>query len=156
MKNETSQLERIGDLLEKYLISFGQARVAFYILPALENYYVFTKYMNSLISALKRANCRPVYSWTYDACRGCYNMIFIVQGYFRNDMNDVTDAAQRIWKNYSPFPIQFIAEMPVAESTIAMDKMKIWEIMNRMHFTSSEPQRLLPPHQRSFACSRLY
>ena len=35
MKNETSQLERIGDLLEKYLISFGQARVAFYILPAL-------------------------------------------------------------------------------------------------------------------------
>ena len=156
MTDGTIQLERIGELVEKFIVSYGKARIAFYIFPALENYYDFTKYMRALTAALRRANCVPAYSWTYDAFRGCYNMILIVQGYFRNDMNDVTDAAQRIWKNYSPFPIQFIAEMPVTESTIAQDKMKLWEIMNRMHFTSSEPQRLLPPHQRSFACSRLY
>ena len=37
MTNETTQLEKIGDLLDKYLISYGKARVAFYIFPALEN-----------------------------------------------------------------------------------------------------------------------
>ena len=156
MTTENNQLERIENLLEKYLISFGQARVAFYIFPALENYYEFTRYMNSFTSALKRFNCRPVYSWSYDSARGCYNMILIVQGYFRNDMNDVTDAAQRIWKLYSPFPVQFIAEMPITDASIAQDKTRLWEIMSGMQFTSSGPQRLLPPHQRAFACSRLY
>ena len=113
MTNENDQLERIGNLLEKYLISFGQARAAFYVFPSLENHNDFPKYLNSFTSALKRANCRPVYSWSYDAARGCYNMILIVQGYFRNNMDDVTDAAQRIWRYYSPFPIQFVAEIPV-------------------------------------------
>ena len=156
MTNETTQFEKIGNLLDKFLTSYGKARVAFYVFPALENYYEFTRYMNAFMSALKRANCRPVYSWTYDACRGCYNMILIVQGYFRNDMNDVTDAAQRIWKLYSPFPIQFVAEMPVDYASKEQDKTRLWEIMNGMQFTSSGPQRLLPPHQRAFACSRLY
>ena len=83
-------------------------------------------------------------------------MILIVQGYFRNDMNDVTDAAQRIWKLYSPFPVQFIAEMPITDASIAQDKTRLWEIMSGMQFTSSGPQPLLPSHQRAFACSRLY
>ena len=156
MTNENNQLERIENLLEKYLISFGQARVAFYVFPALENYYEFTRYMNSFTSALKRFNCRPVYSWSYDSARGCYNMILIVQGYFRNDMNDVTEAAQRIWKLYSPFPIQFIGDLSVDYTTIEQDKMSLWEIMSGMQFTSSIPQKILPPHQRSFACSRLF
>jgi hypothetical protein len=156
MTNESIQLERIGNLLDKYLVSFGQARVAFYIFPSLENYYDFTRYLNSFTSALKRANCRPVYSWSYDSIRGCYNMILLVNGYFRNDMNDVTDAAQRIWKLYSPFPIQFVAEMPIDNASIDQGKLKLFEIMNGMHFSSSGPQRVLPPHQRAFACSKLY
>ena len=155
MTNDTAQLEKIGNLLEKYLFSFGKARAAFYIFPSLENYYDFTKYMNSLTSTLKRSNCRPVYSWFYDGTRGCYNMILIVQGYFRNDMNDVTDAVQRIWRHYSPYPIQFIAETPIDYSTIDQDKMRLWEIMNGMQFTASMSQRVLPAHQRAFACSRL-
>ena len=65
MTNETTQFEKIGNLLDKFLISYGKARVAFYVFPALENYYEFTRYMNAFMSALKRANCRPVYSWTF-------------------------------------------------------------------------------------------
>ena len=156
MTNENNQLERIGNLLEKYLISFGQARVAFYVFPALENYYEFTRYMNSFTSALKRFNCRPVYSWSYDSARGCYNMILIVQGYFRNDMNDVTEAAQRIWKLYSPFPIQFIADLPMNYATIDQDKMRVFDAIHRIGFLPSSPQRLLPPHTRTFAISKLY
>ena len=156
MTNETAQLERIGNLLEKYLFSFGKARAAFYVFPALENYYDFTKYMNSLTSTLKRSNCRPVYSWFYDGTRGCYNMILIVQGYFRNDMNDVTDAAQRIWRHYSPYPIQLVADIPVNYTSIEQDKVRLWEIMNGMQFTSSGAQRVLPIYQHTFGFSKLY
>ena len=156
MTNENDQIARINTLLEKYLISFGQARIALYVFPYLENHNDFTRFLNAFSSALRRANCRPVYSWSYDSSRGCYNMILIVNGYFRSDMTDITDAAQRIWKLYSPFPIQFVAEMPLDNATMAQDKTQLLEIMNGMAFTSSTPRRLLPPHQRSFACSKLY
>lgn len=156
MTNETTQLERIGILIEQYLASFGQARIAFYSFPCLEDHRAFTRYLNAFISALKRANCRPAYSWNYDSSRGYYNMILIVNGYFRDDMNDITDAAQRIWKNYSPFSIQYIAEMPVHFETVTQDKMHLLDIMNSMPFVPTDPQRLLPPHQRAFSCSKLY
>lgn len=156
MTNETTQIERISSLIEQYLSSFGQARIAFYSFPSLEDHRVFTRYLNSFISALKRANCRPAYSWNYDSCRGCYKMILIVSGYFRDDMNDITDAAQRIWKYYSPFPIQYIAEMPVRYETVSQDKMSLFDIMSNMAFVPTNPQRLLPPHHRAFACSKLY
>ena len=156
MTNEISQLERIEDLVERYIISYGKARIAFYVFPSLENHYDFTKFLNSFSAALRRANCRSSYSWAYNSNLGRYNMILIVNGYFRNNMNDITDTAQRIWKLYSPFPIQFISEMPINDSSLCSDKIKIIDILNRMEFTSSNPQRLLPFHQRAFACSRLF
>ncbi len=156
MIDETIQLERIGALIEKYLASFGEARIALYVFPCLEDHYDFTKFLNSFSSALKRANTRPVYSWSYDSSRGCYNLILIISGYFRHDMIDVTDAAQRLWKLHSPFPIQFVAEMPVNNTTMYQNKTRLLGIMNEMRFTSSTPQKLLPPHHRSFACSKLY
>ena len=156
MINETVQIERTGTLLENYLTSFGKARVALYCFPHLEDYNKFAKYLNTFKTALTRANCRPVYSWSYDSYRGCYNLLLIVNGYFREDMNDVTDAANRIWKLYSPFPLQFIAEMPVNYASMDQDKLKLMGIMDEMQFASSPFQRILPPHQRSFACSKLF
>ena len=156
MTNDTTQLERINTLIEKYVTCFGQARIAFYSFPCIEDHREFTRYLNAFTAALKRANCRPAYSWSFDSCRGCYNLILIVSGYFREDMNDVTDAAQRIWKLYSPLPIQFVSEMPVRLESLPQDKMNLFGVMNGMPFVSTIPQRLLPPHQRSFACSKLY
>lgn len=156
MTNEIEQIERISTLLEKYLISFGQARVALYVFPCLENHFDFARFLNAFITNLRRVNCRPVYSWTYDSVHCCYNMILIVQGYFRNDMNDITDAAQRLWKQYSPLPIQFVTEMPIQYDSRELDKARLLKYMNEMQFTSSTQQRLLPPHQRTFACSKLY
>ena len=156
MTAENTQLERINDLIDKYLTSFGRARVAFYVFPCPERHSDFRKFLNTFISALNRAICRPVYSWTYDSSRGRYNMILIVSGYFRYDMNDITEAARRIWGTYSPFPIDFVAEMPMCSDSMPQDKTTIQKIMNEMQFTSSAPQRVLAPHQRAFACSKLY
>ncbi len=154
--NESSPLERIGKLLEQYLNMFGQARVAFYSIPLFEDPESYSNYMNSFTSALRRANCRPAYAMSYDSIRGCRNILLIVQGYFRNDMNDVTDAAQRIMQLYSPFPIQFIADLPINYATIDQDKMRVFDAIHRIGFLPSSPQRLLPPHTRTFAISKLY
>ncbi len=155
MIDETVIMERTGTLFENYLTSFGKAWVAFYCFPCLEDPNRFPRYLNALTTALKRANCRPVYSWSYDVYRGCFNLILIVSGYFRDDMNDVTDAVQRLWKLYSPFPIQFVAEMPVNYESKDQDKIRILDVMNRMQFACSPPQRVLAPYQRSFACSKV-
>ena len=155
MEDENTKLERIETLIEQYLNSFGQARIAMYVFSGLESHNDFTRFLNAFISILKRANCRPVYSWVYDSCRGHYNLLLIVNGYFRNDMKDVTDAAQRIWSLYSSIPPQFVVEMPISSVSLPQDKMRLMEIMNEIQFTSLMPQRILPPHQRAFACSRL-
>lgn len=156
MESENTKLERIGTLIEQYLNSFGQARIAMYVFSGLDRHNDFTRFLNAFISVLKRANCRPVYSWVYDSCRGHYNLLLIVNGYFRNDMKDVTDAAQRIWSLYSSIPPQFVVEMPISSVSLPQDKMRLMEIMNEMQFASLMPQRILPAHQRSFAFSKLY
>lgn len=156
MNKESEHFEKIGKLIEQYLSMFGQARVAFYSIPSFEAHDDYTRYMNSFTAALSRANCRPAYATSYDSNRGCYNVLLIVQGYFRNNMNDVTDAAQRIMRLYSPFPIQFIADFPMNYATIDKDKMMVFDVMNRIDFIPSNPQKLLPPHTRTFACSKLY
>ena len=155
MINSTTQLEKINALIEQYIRMLGQARIALYIFPDLENYSEFFNFLSSFMSAIKRANCFPQYAWSHDSSRGVYNLLLIVNGYFRSDMRDVTDAAKRIWSLYSSFPIQLVAEMPICSSSIDEDKTNLSEIMNNMQFPSVTPQRLLPPHQRSFACSRL-
>ena len=156
MTNDIAMLERISDLVENYLYRLGKAWVAFYIFPNLENHYDFARFVRLFMMSLKRAICCPGYLWSYDSNKGCYYLILLVNGCFRHGMNDITDTAQRIWNRYSPFPIQFIAEMLITSETKDQDKTKILEIINGMQFVSSTPQRLLPPHHRTFACSTLY
>ena len=156
MTNEIEQLERISILIDNYLESFERARIALYSFPSLEAHCTFKQYLNSFTSALKRANCRPVYAWSYDSGRGRYNLILIVLDYFRNNMNDITDAARRIWTLYSPYPVQFITEMTARLGTKELDKQMIINVLNNNNFTSMTPKLLLQPHQRAFACSKLF
>lgn len=156
MTNAITQLEKINNLLERYLTKWGKAMIGLYSFSSPENYSDFKRFLNSFIYALRRAGCDPEYAWSYDSCRGCFNMILIISGCFRNDMNDVTDSAQRLWCQYSPFAIQFVNQILIESSTIDIKKQELMNTMSEMHFPSSEPQRLLSPHQRAFACSIMY
>ena len=156
MTNALIQLEKISNLLERYLAKWGKAMIGLYSFPSPENYSDFTRFLTTFIYALKRAGCDPEYAWSYDSCRGCFNMILIVSACFRNDMNDITDSAQRLWTPYSPFAIQFVTQILIEYRTIDIKKQELMNAMNEMHFPSSEPQRMLRPHQRAFACSIMY
>ena len=130
----TTQLEKINDLVEWYLTSFGKARIALYVFPLLENHTDFTSYLNSFVSALRRADCRPVYSWSYDLMHSCYNLLLIVNGHFRENMDDITYAAERIWQLYSSFPLQMVSDIPVSLDTLDQDKINLFNVMNKMEF----------------------
>ena len=155
MINSLTQLEKINDLIEWYLNSFGKARIALYVFPLLEKHTDFTSYLNSFVSALRRADCRPVYSWSYDLMHSCYNLLLIVNGHFRENMDDITYAAERIWQLYSSFPLQMVSDIPVSLDTLDQDKMNLFNVMNKMEFVPNSPQKVLPSHQRVFACSKM-
>ena len=149
------QLEKISQLVEWYVTSFEKARIALYVFPLLEKHTDFTSYLNSFISALRRADCRPVYSWSYDPIHLCYNVLLIVSGHFRSNMDDITNAAERIWNLYSQHPIQMVAEIPVSLASLDQDKTNLYNVMNKMDFIPKSPQMVLPSHQRLFACSKM-
>lgn len=155
MIDGTTQLERINDLIEWYLNSFEKARIALYVFPLLEKHTDFTSYLNSFISALRRSDCRPVYSWSYDPIRLRYNLLLIVSGCFRVNMDDITCAAERIWQLYSHFPFQLVTDIPASLASLDQDKMILFNIMNKMEFIPHSPQMVLPSHQRAFACSKM-
>ena len=156
MINEATQKESICSLIETFSLSFGCARVAIYIFPELSDYSLFARYLNTFLCVLRRYNCRPVYSWSYDSNKRCYKFILIVNGYFRRDVQDITDTAKRIWLSYSAEPIQFIADIPVSSHTLQYDEQRILDVLSSTSYFPQEPQRILNPHQRSFACSRVF
>ena len=155
MISSTTQHEKINDLIEWYLNSFGKARIALYVSPLLDKHSDFTSYLNSFISALKRADCRPVYSWSFDFMHSCYNFLLIVSGHFRENMDDITCLAERIWLRYSQYPIRMVNDVPVSLASLDQDKMNLLGIMNRMDFIPESPQIVLPSHQHVFACSKM-
>ena len=155
MINSFTQHEKISQLVEWYVTSFEKARIALYVFPLLEKHTDFTSYLNSFISALRRADCRPVYSWSYDPIHLCYNVLLIVSGHFRTNMDDITNAAERIWNLYSPCPIQMVADISACLSSLDQDKMNLFNEMSKMEFIPESPQMVLPSHQRLFACSRM-
>ena len=155
MINSLTQHEKISQLVEWYVSSFEKGRIALYVFPLLEKHTDFTSYLNSFISALRRADCRPVYSWSYDLMHSCYNLLLIVNGHFRTNMDDITYAAERIWKLYSQFPIQMVADIPMNLLSLDQDKMNLFNVMNKMEFIPNSPQMILPSHQRLFACSKM-
>ena len=155
MINSLTQHEKISKLVEWYVSSFEKGRIALYVFPPLEKHTDFTSYLNSFISALRRADCRPVYSWSYDLMHSCYNLLLIVNGHFRTNMDDITYAAERIWQLYSQFPLQMVSDIPVSLSSLEQDKMNLFNVINKMEFIPNSPQMVLPSHQRVFACSKL-
>lgn len=156
MTNQTTQIERISSMIDTFSTAFGSARAAIYCYPKLQDHALFAKYLGSFLSLLRRADYRPVYSWSFDSNRDCYNFILVVNGYFRTNVQDITEAAQRIWQLYSTEPIQFIADLPITADTLQNDKQRIFDVLTSSSFFPKTPQKLLSSHQRAFSCSRVF
>ena len=150
------KITRISQQIDDYVNSLGKAQIAVYQFPALNERRDFSLFLNALMANLRRAELRPVYSWSYDVNSEAYTLILLVNGYWRNDMNDVTEAVNRLWNLYSTGYSKKIADMAVNIETQEQDKAALWNILQQAVFSPINCARVNPFHQRQFACCRVY
>jgi len=149
------KVSRISTQIDSYITSLGKARIAVYQFPALSERRDFSLFLNALMANLRRAELRPVYSWSYDEVSRAYTLILLVSGYWRKDMNDVTEAMNRLWKLYSPGYMKTLADMAVNIETLDQDKAALWNVLQQAAFSPMPGARVNPYHQRQFACCRV-
>ena len=94
-------------MTDRYLERYGKALIGGYYLPPMTENWKFPVFMNSLLITLRRMDLAPGYTWFMDANEGHY-LILWLNGYFRNDLSEITPVVNRLWKIHSYTPIRGI------------------------------------------------
>ena len=94
-------------MTDRYLERFGKVLIGIYYLPPLAENRKFAVFINSLLVTLRRMDLMPCYTWFMDAAGGHY-LILWLNGYFRNDLSDVTPTINRLWQIQSSLPLSVI------------------------------------------------
>ena len=106
------KIDRIMKITNRYLERFGRALIRIYYLPPLVENWKFTVFINSLLVTLRRMDLMPGYCWFVDANEG-HHLILWLNGYFRNDLSDVTPTVCRFWQIQSSLPLTVIDSIPL-------------------------------------------
>ena len=80
--------------LREMLERFGKVLIGIYLPPLTEN-WKFTVFIKSLLVTLRRLDLMSCYSWNIEANGGHY-LILWLNGYFHNDLSDVTPTINRL------------------------------------------------------------
>lgn len=139
------------EITDRYLERFGKVLIGIYYLPPLAENGMFPVFINSLLVTLRRLDLMPCYSWNIDANGGHY-LILWLNGYFRNDLSDVTPTINRLWQIQSSLPLSVIDSILLNVENPEYGKNRL------MQFIYSH--RLNQPitlnwHQRTFGMSRM-
>ena len=139
------------EITDRYLERFGKILIGIYYLPPLAENEMFSVFINSLLVTLRRLDLMPCYTWFMDTNGGHY-LILWLNGYFRNDLSDVTPTINRLWQIQSSLPLSVIDSILLNAENPEYGKNRL------MQFIYSH--RLNQPitlnwHQRTFGMSRL-
>ena len=139
------------EITDRYLERFGKVVIGIYYLPPMAENGMFPVFINSLLVTLRRLDLMPCYSWNIDANGGHY-LILWLNGYFRNDLSDVTPTINRLWQIQSSLPLSVIDSILLNVENPEYGKNRL------MQFIYSH--RLNQPitanwHQRTFGMSRM-
>ena len=88
----TSKVNRIT---EQYLERFGKVRVAIYHL-VISQQEPFSSFINSLMITLRRRDQMPCFIWFSTTVPDSRYLIIWSNGYFRNDLSDITPTVFRL------------------------------------------------------------
>ena len=80
---------KINTISNHYLERFGKVRVGIYHLVT-SQYYSFSRFLNALMITLRRQDLMPCYAWFATAAPDSRYLILWSNGYFRNDLSDIT------------------------------------------------------------------
>ena len=120
-------------------------------LPPLAENWKFTVFINFLQVTLRRMDLMPGYCWFVDANEGHY-LILWLNGYFRNDLSDVTPTVCRLWQIQSSLPLTIIDSILLSTDNQEYGKSRL-----RQFLCSPGLNRTVTAnwHQRTFGMSRL-
>ena len=144
------KIDRVMEITDRYLERFGRALIGIYYLPPLAENWKFTVFINSLLVTLRRMDLMPCYTWFMDA-NGGHFLILWLNGYFRNDLSDVTPVVFRLWQLQSLLPLTIVDCISLVAENSEYGKIRLSQFLNSPGLS----QPVANWHQRTFGMSRL-
>lgn len=145
------KMDKIMAATDHYLERFGKALIGIYYLPSLTENWKFTVFMNSLLVTLRRLDLMPSYIWFMDADEGRYLLLWL-NGYFRNDLSEITPVINRLWKIHSYTPIRGIDCIAAAPE----NRLQVHARLSQFLYSSGLNREVIGNwHQRTYGNSRL-
>ena len=144
------KIERIMQMTDGYLERFGRVLIGIYYLPSMAENWRFMRFINSLSITLRRLDLIPEYSWFMTADGGHY-LVLLLNGYFRNDLSEITPVINRLWQ------IQSINSLTAVNCILLTTENQNYEKFHLQQFLySCGLNQLLSQnyHQRTFGTSR--
>ena len=99
----------------------------------------------------RRLDLMPCYTWFMDANGGHY-LILWLNGYFRNDLSDITPVVFRLWQLQNTLPLTVIDSIPLSMDNPEYSKIRLSQFLHSLGLNQTVTANW---HQRTFGMSRL-
>ena len=138
-------------MTDRYLERYGRALIGIYYLPPLTENWKFAVFINSLLVTLRRMDLIPCYTWFMDA-NGGHFLILWLNGYFRNDLSDVTPVVFRLWQLQNTLPLIVVDCISLVAENSEYGKIRLKQFLYSPGLNQTVTANW---HQRTFGMSRL-
>ena len=139
--------ERIRLMISTYIYRFGLGYVGAYWIPQADRVSSWADYLSILTTTLNREGQRPVHMWIRSG-EDCL-LVLCVNGYFRNNMDDITDIVQRLWARRTTVGVPELVQIQRADPSVVGEVIAgVRGILERLPVIHQRPYR-----QRGFGCS---
>ena len=140
---------RIRMMVGTYIHRYGQAYTGVYRFPNAAQIPDWGNYLTILTTTLNRQGQWPVHIWIRngDDCL----LVVCVNGYFRNNMDDITDIVKRLWARRSVGGVPELVQMWRTDPSVIEDV--CYGVRGALEELPVIHQR--PYRQRGFGCSLL-
>ena len=144
-----NKIDRVMEITDRYLERFGKVLIGIYYLPPLAENWKFAVFINSWLVTLRRMDLMPCYTWFMDT-NGGHFLILWLNGYFRNDLSDVTPVVFRLWQIQNILPLTIVDCISLVAENSEYGKIRLSQFL---HFPGLS-QPVANWHQRTFGMSR--
>ena len=144
------KIERIMRMTDGYLERFGRVLIGIYYLPPVDENWRFMRFINSLVITLRRLDLMPEYSWFMTADGGHY-LVLLLNGYFRNDLSEITPIINRLWQIQNTPPLTAVNYISLTTENHNYEKFRLQQFLYSCGLNQMISQNY---HQRTFGMSR--
>ena len=145
------KIDRVMESTDRYLERYGRSLIGIYYLPPMTEYWTFPMFMNSLLITLRRQDLLPQYFWYLDVHNGRY-LVLWMNGYFRNDVSEITSVIARLWQLHKSTPVTEVGYILLTVENVECGKARLRQLLYSPGFTHQVTANY---HQRTFGSSRL-